>query len=199
MPTSYSKFKLEDIKALGIDAKYGLLFQGVEIAEKEPSALLLAVLERNQRSRMGSEKAKSEKIIAPILEELEATNRGHLAIFSGYQFNIDKALGLTGFCDFIFSKDPKALDIQSPIFCIAESKNENLDNGVAQCIAEMYAAQIFNKTHNSTKKIIYGATTLGFNWKFLKLEENIAYLDNEIYPISELPKLLGVLNYIVNQ
>ncbi len=199
MPTSYSKFKLEDIKALGIDAKYGLLFQGVEIAEKEPSALLLAVLERNQRSRMGSEKAKSEKIIAPILEELEATNRGHLAIFSGYQFNIDRALGLTGFCDFIFSKDPKALDIQSPIFCIAESKNENLDNGVAQCIAEMYAAQIFNQKNNTELPAIYGTVTFGLQWKFLQLIDKQAVVDEKIYYLNELPKLLGVLNYIVNQ
>ena len=199
MPSSYSKFKLEDIKALGINAKFGSLFQDVEIAEKEPTSLLLAILERNQRSRMGSEKAKSEKIIAPILEELEAINKNHLAIFSGYQFNVDKELGLIGFCDFIFSRKPKALDIQSPIFCIAESKNENIDNGLAQCIAEMYAAQIFNQKNNTELPVIYGTVTFGLQWKFIQLIDKEAIVDEKIYYITELPKLLGVLNYIVNQ
>ena len=199
MPSSYSKFKLEDIKALGINAKFGSLFQDVEIAEKEPTSLLLAILERNQRSRMGSEKAKSEKIIAPILEELEAINKNHLAIFSGYQFNVDKELGLIGFCDFIFSRKPKALDIQSPIFCVAESKNENIDNGLAQCIAEMYAAQIFNQKNNTELPVIYGTVTFGLQWKFIQLIDKEAIVDEKIYYITELPKLLGVLNYIVNQ
>jgi hypothetical protein len=199
MPTSYSKFKLEDIKALGINAQSGDMFEGTIIPEKEPSALLLAILERNQQSRMGTEKAKSEKIIAPILEELEAINKNHLAIFSGYQFNIDRALGLTGFCDFIFSKNPKSLDIQSPIFCVAESKNENLDNGIAQCIAEMYAAQIFNQKNNTQLPIIYGTVTFGLQWKFLQLIDKEVIVDKKIYYITELPKLLGVLNYIVNQ
>ena len=199
MPSSYSKFKLEDIKALGIDAKFGLLFQNIEILEITPSPILTTLLERATRKFIGTEKAKSEKIIAPILDELEELNRNHLAIFSGYQFNVDKELGLMGFCDFIFSKKPKALDIQSPIFCIAESKNENIDNGLAQCIAEMYAAQLFNQKNDTELPVIYGTVTFGLQWKFIQLIDKEAIVDEKIYYITELPKLLGVLNYIVNQ
>ncbi len=199
MPKSYSAFTYQDIENLGIVAKKTNLQLQKQSKSIEPSTMLTTALQRALEKDIATEKAKSERIIMPILDELEEINNRSFSTFSGHQFNIDKALGLMGFCDFILSQNPNSPLIKAPIFCIVEAKNDNLDNGTAQCIAEMYAAQIFNKTHNSTKKIIYGATTLGFNWKFLKLEENIAYLDNEIYPISELPKLLGVLNYIVNQ
>ncbi len=199
MPKSYSAFTYQDIENLGIVAKKTNLQLQKQSKSIEPSVMLTTALQRALEKDIATEKAKSERIIMPILDELEEINNRSFSTFSGHQFNIDKALGLMGFCDFILSQNPNSPLIKAPIFCIVEAKNDNLDNGTAQCIAEMYAAQIFNKTHNSTKKIIYGATTLGFNWKFLKLEENIAYLDNEIYPISELPKLLGVLNYIVNQ
>ena len=199
MPKSYSAFTIDELLDMGLIIDEENFLYKEKIEDIKPSDFLVEALERGKRRKLKSEKAKSEHIITPILTEIEEINNGRFATFSGYKFNVDKNLGLVGYCDFILTKEAKSPIIQAPVFCLVEAKNDNLDVGLAQCIAEMYAAQIFNKTHNSTKKIIYGATTLGFNWKFLKLEENIAYLDNEIYPISELPKLLGVLNYIVNQ
>ena len=199
MPKSYSAFTYQDVENLGIITKKANLQLQKLTEPVEPSKILTTCLTRALEKDIATEKAKSERIIMPILDELEEINNRSFSTFSGHQFNIDKALGLMGFCDFILSQTPNSPIIKSPIFCIVEAKNDNLDNGTAQCIAEMYAAQIFNAANKSTKKVIYGATTLGFNWKFLKLEDNIAHIDNEIYPISELPKLLGVLNYIVNQ
>ena len=199
MPKSYSAFTYQDVENLGIVTKKVNLQLEKQSKPVEPSIILTTCLERALEKDIATEKAKSERIIMPILDELEEINNRSFSTFSGHQFNIDKALGLMGFCDFILSQNPNSPMIKAPIFCIVEAKNDNLDNGTAQCIAEMYAAQIFNKSNNSTKKAIYGATTLGFNWKFLKLEDSIAYLDNKIYPISDLPNLLGVLNYIVNQ
>ena len=199
MPSSYSKFKYKDLKNLGISTKIRKLFKDVQIPAVQPSDLLLAILERNQQIRISSEKAKSENIIAPILNELEAINNRSFAIFSGYQFNVDKALGLAGFCDFIFSKDPEAVEIEAPIFCVVESKNENLDDGLAQCIAEMYASLLFNEKNNSKLPHIFGVVTFGLQWKFIQLTDKQAIVDEKVYHILELPQLLGVLNYIVNQ
>ncbi|MEM9214270.1 MAG: hypothetical protein AAGD25_07970 [Cyanobacteria bacterium P01_F01_bin.150] len=55
-------------------------------------------------------------------------------------------------------------------------KNENIILGLGQCIAEMYAAQLFNQQENHHLPYIYGDVTTGDNWKFLMLQ-NTALLD----------------------
>jgi hypothetical protein len=34
-------------------------------------------------------------------------------------------------------------------------------------------------------------------WQFLKLDDKLALLDTEIYYISELPQILGILNQMM--
>ena len=198
MPKSYSKFTLDDLSALGFSIENDALFKGIVVSPIEPSSVLTTILERAQQKNVLTEKAKSEKIIAPILDELEEINGRSFATFSGYQFNVDKAMGLSGFCDFILSKKPKSVLIEAPIFCVVEAKNDNLDEGIAQCIAEMYASHLFNQKHKQVQAVIYGAVTFGFQWKFLQLIEKEVKIDYKIYYLNELPQLLGVLNYIVN-
>jgi hypothetical protein len=198
MPKSYSKFTFNDLVSLGFSIESDELFKGVAIDPIEPTSVLTTILERAQHKNVLSEKAKSEKIIAPILDELEEINGRSFATFSGYQFNVDKAMGLSGYCDFILSKKPKSVLIEAPIFCVVEAKNDNLDEGIAQCIAEMYASQIFNLKNQQAQNAIYGAVTFGFQWKFLTLVEKSVKIDYKIYYLNELPLLLGVLNHIVN-
>jgi hypothetical protein len=199
MPKSYAQYTIEEILKLGLLVKEENFLPKGEIVDVEPSAFLIEALERGKRRKLKSEKAKSEHIITPILTEVEEINQGKFATFSGYKFNVDKALGLVGFCDFILTKEPKSPIIQAPVFCIVEAKNDNLDEGVAQCIAEMYAAQIFNKKQGKQQEVIYGATTFGFEWKFIQLSGNEAFIEQDIYYLVQLPKLLGALNYVVNQ
>ena len=88
--------------------------------------------------------------------------------------------------------------LKPPVFCVVEAKNDNLDSGVPQCIAEMYAAQIFNENRGSETPFIYGAVTFGYEWKFLRLETKIALLDTDLYYLIRLPELLGVLQTIID-
>jgi hypothetical protein len=199
MPKSYSAYIIEDLLNLGLIINEDPFLQEISIQHLQPSAFLIEALERGKRRKLKSEKAKSEHLVAPILTEIEELNKDKFATFSGYKFNVDKELGLIGFCDFILTKEPKSPIIQAPVFCVVEAKNDNLDTGIAQCIAEMYAAQLFNQKKQKNQLTIYGATTFGFEWKFLELTGNNVKIDNEIYYIGELPRLLGVLNYIVNQ
>jgi hypothetical protein len=198
MPKSYSKFTLDDLIGLSFSIENDTLFKGVNIVPIESSTVLNTILDRAQQKNVLSEKAKSEKIIAPILDELEEINGRSFATFSGYQFNVDKAMGLSGYCDFILSKKPKSVLIEAPIFCVVEAKNDNLDEGIAQCIAEMYASHLFNIKYNQPQMAIYGAVTFGFQWKFLRLIDKEVKIDYKIYYLNELPQLLGVLNHIVN-
>ena len=199
MPKSYSAFTIDELLAMGLFIDEENFLYKETIADIQPSDFLLEALARGKRRKLKSEKAKSEHIITPILTEIEEINKGKFATFSGYRFNVDKNLGLVGYCDFILTKEAKSPIIQAPVFCLVEAKNDNLEIGLAQCIAEMYAAQLFNQKKNKPLNVIYGATTFGFEWKFLQLIGNKVNIDNEIYYINELPKLLGVLNYIVNQ
>ncbi len=198
MPKSYSKFTTDDLIELGINVSDNPLFENTVLPLVQPSQFLIDTLEKNKRRKLRSEKAKSEFLISPIIGELEDRNGQKFALYSGYKFKVEPDLGLTGFCDYVLSFEPKSPTIQAPVFFVVESKNDNLDEGVDQCIAEMYAAHLFNQKKGKEKKAIYGAVTFGFEWKFIKLEEKQADIDYEVYFLNDLPKLLGVLQYIID-
>jgi hypothetical protein len=198
MPTSYSKFTLEDFPSLGISVKEGNIFDKASLMPVEPSDTLIKILEKNKTKKLRSEKAKCEYLITPILSEIEERNSPDLAVFSGYNFDVDKEKGLKGFCDYVLSFEAQALSIEAPVFSVVEAKNENLYAGVPQCIAELYAASIFNARKNKNLPVIYGASTFGLQWKFIMFSNMEAIVDYEIYYINELPKLLGILQHIVN-
>jgi hypothetical protein len=197
MPKSYSQFKYEDVTALGLDVK-NRAFKN-DFAVLEPSAFLKQTIQINTKRLQRTEKAKSEFIIAPILYEIALLNESRVSFFSGYNLDVDKELGLKGFCDFLYSKVPDSPIISAPVFCVVEAKNDNLEKGVPQCIAEMYASKLFNKNQNKPIEVIYGCVTTGYQWQFLKLEGQTVLQDMTIYSINELPKILGILQFIVEQ
>jgi hypothetical protein len=162
---------------------------------------LLQALEDNKWENMETEKAKSELIITPILKELHKKNRDKCAYFSGYEFNVDKRLALNGFCDFILSAVPKSPIIKAPVFCIVEAKKGIIEDGYGQCGAEMYAAYIFNERQGNPQKIIYGCVTNAFTWSFLKLENNVLFIDPRSVQLSltNPHQVLSVLQWIVDE
>lgn len=62
----------------------------------EPSAYLREALNRAERvlSRVPSEKARSESVIAPVLSELETTLSDKVAVFSGATLDVSPEEGL---------------------------------------------------------------------------------------------------------
>lgn len=197
MPKSYSQFKYEDVISLGLRLKQGNFLDNV--SPLAPSDYLKLVLQTNTKRAHRTEKAKSEFIIAPILYEIALKNEKTVSFFSGYNLDVDKDLGLKGFCDFLFSKVPDSPVIQSPVFCIAEAKNDNFEKGIPQCIAEMYAAKLFNKQQNKPIDVIYGCVTTGYLWQFLKLEDDTVTEDSTTYSLTDLNSILGILQYIVDK
>ncbi len=195
MPKSYSQFKIQDIDTLGLTLKQRAFIRNVAVLKA--SDFLTLTLEINTNRIQNTEKAKSEFIIAPILYEIARKNTETISFFSGYNFDVDKDLGLKGFCDFLFTKVPESSYIKEPVFCIVEAKNDNLEKGVPQCIAEMYAARLFNQRENKPIDLIYGCVTTGYQWQFLKLEHQVVYQDTTIYSLSDLSKVLGILQFIV--
>ena len=197
MAQSYSKFTYDDVNALGIRIIRRPLFNG-EVTDLAPSAWLQQSLEFNLRRPMGTEKAKSELIITPILNEMVIRNDEQITFFSGYNFDVDKKQGLKGHVDFMLSHEAQLPYIEAPTFCIVEAKNDNLDNGIPQCIAEMYAAQLFNQQRAKQQEVIFGTVTSGLAWQFMKLTGKEVILDADIYYLSQLPHLIGILQIIID-
>jgi hypothetical protein len=142
---------------------------------------------------INTEKARSEMIIAPILIELKRLLADRISLFSGTEFNVDSDRGLNGFCDFLISLSDQQLYISSPVLIIFEAKNENIKDGLGQCIAAMVAARIFNQKEGNPIEQIYGAVTTGNQWKFIKLENDTAFVDSQDYYIDRLDEIMGIL------
>jgi hypothetical protein len=200
MPSSYAKYKFDDLDTLSIVTERSAVLPLV-IETLMPSEQLTRILTFNQRLPLGTEKAKSELLITPILNELCERNAESFTYFSGYNFDVDKSLGLKGRCDYLLTKNFKAARIDAPLFCIVEAKNDDVDNenSLAQCIAEMYAAQLFNIKKNNSIPVMYGAVSTGFEWLFLTLEDKQVKIDLRRFYLNRLDELLGAIQIVIGK
>lgn len=195
-PVTYRQFDLETAIAdfdLTLREQVGRFSQ---VADVTPSELLMQTLDFNAPVALAinSEKVRSELIIAPILLELKRSHPDRVSFFSGKEFNVDADRGLNGFCDFLISRSPQQSVIQSPVIAIVEAKNENIELGLGQCMAEMVAAQIFNQRKGLEIPMILGAVTTGSTWKFMQLEGKTVDLDLTEYFLNQVGKILGILS-----
>lgn len=148
---------------------------------------------------INTEKARSETIIAPMLVELKRLLHDQMSLFSGVEFSVDPAQGLNEFCDFIISASRQQLYISAPVCIIFEAKNENIKGGLGQCLAAMLAARLFNEREGQPIDSIYGAVTIGNQWKFLSLVGNTGHVDLKDYYIDRLDNIMGVLARIMRR
>jgi hypothetical protein len=197
---SYSKFTFEDLKHLGLKTAIVDLFVNEKIAPIAPSAWLVEALKRGAAFSLNTEKAKSEFIIAPVLNEVYQNNLNIFAVYSGFNFNVEPERGLQGFCDFLLAKLPLNIIPETPIIAVVEAKlTEVITAAVPQCAAEMYATRLWNEKQGEPTQTIFGVITTGDNWLFLRYEEgNLIEIDRNIYPLKQLSELLGVWQHIVN-
>jgi hypothetical protein len=193
---SYSDFSLGSVKKafqLQLIEKIDLF---KETSDLSPSHLLNETIKENLPLALASntEKSRSEMLITPILIDLRRQFANRIGIFSGINFTVDPAQGLNGNCDFLISYSEELLLVTAPIITLVEAKKEDLNGSLGQCIAEMIAAQRFNRQEGNEITEIYGVVTSGTLWKFLKLSENQVFLDLTEYYLGDLPKILGILS-----
>jgi len=144
-----------------------------------------------------TEKARSEFIVAPILGEVRKLMNHQVSLFSGVDFNVDPARGLSGTCDFILAGSPIQLFVRNPLLMIVEAKNDNIKSGLGQCVAEMVAARLFNEAAGEGARVIHGCVTTGSIWKFLRLEATTILIDLTEYYVEQVDKLLAILLHCV--
>ncbi len=197
---AYSEFKLDTALeqfGLSLARDRDLFAQTLEVS---PSPTLRSQLDEltSYALDLRTEKGRSELLIMPILMDLwRQTNRG-VAVLSGQEFTVDPAQGLGGFCDYLVAQGPDPLLLRAPVLAVVEAKREDIAGGYGQCIAEMVAARIFNEREGTPRPALHGTVTTGDVWKFLRLEDNTVWIDQPVYYLDRIEKIVGVLLEIVH-
>ena len=146
---------------------------------------------------INTEMARSSYIITPILSESIRRAGPPAKVLPGVGFDVDRAQGLTGFCDYLISRSDEIYYVQSPIIAVVEAKKEDLIAGLGQCAAEMVAIRLFNDREQSAVPIVYGCVTSGSNWRFLRLEGQVLSIDRPEYHLRDVAKILGILVSVI--
>ena len=142
----------------------------------------------------GTEKARSEWLIAPVLADAREQLARRVSLFSGWDFVVDRAKGLNGVCDYLLCRSPQQEFITTPVAAVVEAKNENIKVGLGQCAAEMVAARLFNERAGRTALTVTGCVTTGTAWRFLKLDGSNLLIDQkEYYLATQADQILGIL------
>ncbi|MBT9317760.1 hypothetical protein [Leptothoe spongobia] len=200
---AYSDFTINDIKkTFAVELiEDQALFTDVE--SQVPPQWLSDFLEIHLplADAIGTEKAKSEFIVAPILSAARELLERQISLFSGIEFTVDKEQGLTGRCDYIVSRSRSQYSLSAPVLALVETKNDRINAGLGQCMAEMIAADLFNRQEENELTTIFGCVTTGDLWRFLKLQlvngQRTIFIDTKQYFVTQVDELLGLLKSMV--
>jgi len=192
-----------DFKARDLEKKFNVKYQATnlftDIQPIVPSDWLQEAIRRAIQIGFGSEKSRSERLVSPVLTELSVLNNNTFTIYSGLNLDVDEKQGLRGECDFVLSFSKIQDFIKAPIFDIVEAKKNDIESGTTQCAAQLIAAQLLNKEDDATfDKPIYGCSTTGVEWRFLRLYQQELTIDLDRYYIQDVPLLLGALQFILD-
>lgn len=194
---SYGTFKTYEEVALKFEIQ---LEEQIFIQQKEIhiSQEMLGLIQKNLQLRRNyvSESAICETMISPILNLV--ANANDLPVWSHVRFDVDEKLGLIGVPDFLIAPaSPIGTTFNKPVICVAEAKKENFNEGWAQALSEMIAAQNFNQDESMT---VFGIVTTGNIWQFASLKNHIFTMDVISYSALEnLQKLFNCLNWLFGE
>jgi hypothetical protein len=195
---TYSSFTLDEVETkFDLNLQTGSFLPSIEPIPPSPMLQQFLTTTLPLAQATGSEKARSEFLVAPILVELQALLQHTISLFSGEDFTVDRELGLNGVCDFLISRSSIQFKINAPVITLVEAKKGVLKDGWGQCIAEMVAAQKFNELRRQPITAIYGIVTSGTSWQFLKIQGVDVIIDLEEYSLAPPARLLGILKWMV--
>ena len=139
-----------------------------------------------------SEFAIRESLIFPVLKEAYRKYAERFSLWSHRFIKYDEVL--VGTPDYFIAKrsDLGKTVLGKPLLLMVEAKKNNFDEGWAQCLAEMIAAQKLN-TQDLT---IYGLVTDGQVWQFGKLAQDAYTYNEQFFTLNNLAELLGALDYV---
>jgi hypothetical protein len=204
----YSSFTIEEVESkFNLNLQTGHFLPNIDPIS--PSLMLEQFLNITLplARETGSEKARSELIVSPILVEVRTLLNNSISLFSGEDFTVDRELGLNGICDFLISRSPIQFKINAPVIALVVgaacpqdiAKKGVLKDGWGQCIAEMVAAQRFNQLRQHSIEFIYGVVTSGTQWQFIEMKGSNVTIDPEEYSFPPIEPLLGILKWMASR
>ncbi len=211
----YSSFTLAQVKQQ-FDLRVVMDIFFTDLPSLMPGEWLINLLKKSAplAAALGTEKVRSELIIAPLLFEFRELLDCQVSLFSGSDFSIDAELGLNGVCDFLLTRSTSEFIIEAPAIIVIEAKKGELNAGwgqpatqgseetseqsVAVCAAEMVAAQKFNSTNDQNINTIYGCISTGTRWQFLKLTGKDLTIDVTEYSLDPVDRILGIFKWMVD-
>ena len=194
--SSYKNLK-KIIDKFGITVEPNSLFSSDTIKPIEPSNWLKTSMEMSEMLGFCSEKERSERLTNPILTELVKINNDQITLYSGRKLNMNK--DLEGTCDYLITLGHKVIDyFTAPLFSIVQAPKQDISHGIAQCVVQLMGVKMYNENDGIQLPYLYGATTDGQKWRFLKFKDNVVTIHEDYYTLDNLPLLLGVLSHLVN-
>lgn len=101
---------------------------------------------------------------------------------------------LTGVADYLIA--PRLAYLTTPLLCAVEAKRDDFERGRAQCLAEMVACRDNNQQEGHNNDAVFGIVSNGQGWQFYKLAQTGEVYETDLLTISDLPRLLGALDYL---
>lgn len=164
-----------------------------QVRPVEPTPWLIDTLRKGRSIAFYSEKSRSEFIVAPVLLTCQEMLQGQCCLYSGIRLDVDPEKGLKGEADFILARTPPSPALRAPLMVVVEAKKNDIEEGLAQCAAQMIAARLFNERRHEPVAEVFGCVTTGETWQFLKLRGEELLVDADRYYISAVSAVLGIL------
>ena len=187
-----------DFKTIAeVQEKYSIRYEANDFIVPQPGLVSktleeeLSFVARYVDTRV-SEFAIRETLIFPVLREAYKKYAEQFSLWSHRFVKYDERL--TGTPDYFISKRSELgkTVLGKPLLLMAEAKKNDFDEGWAQCLAEMVAAQKINESNLT----IFGCVTDGQVWQFGKLEKDIYTYNEKLFTLDETAELLGAWDFI---
>ncbi len=143
-----------------------------------------------------SEAARCELMILPILREVYKKFVSQFSLWVQKPIKYDDKLN--GTPDYIISRRSSLGKrvLEYPLLVAVEAKKNDFEQGWAQCLAELIAAQKLNQDENL---VVYGIVSDGKYWEFGKLQEQQFTKNRSSFAIDKLSDLFGALDFILTE
>ncbi len=143
-----------------------------------------------------SEASRCEAIIFPILREVYKAYANNYALWIREPIIYDETLNGTPDY-FIATKSELGMTVVgTPLIMLVEAKKNDFEQGWAQCLAEMVAAQKINADPDVP---VYGIVSDGTFWQFGRLVADAFTQNHTNFSTDNLPVLFGAINAVFKE
>ena len=193
-----------DFKTISeVQEKFRITYTEDDFVKSEPSNPSSEFLRDFEFTRehinvFASEASRCETIIFPILKESYKAYADQYALWIKQSIVYDDVLN--GIPDYFISTRSELgkTVVGSPLILLVEAKKNDFEQGWAQCLAELVAAQKINtKNMNGSAAFpVFGIVTDGTLWQFGRLIGDTFTQNRADFALTNLPTLFGAVNAV---